>query len=74
MVNREEMIADIAKAVMARLRVDLPAAKEADRAAPQTPTAPPRASAVDGVFETVDEAVAGPQDDLEGFFMDVVRS
>ena len=58
MVNREEMIADIAKAVMARLRVDLPAAKEADRAAPQTPTAPPRASAVDGVFETVDEAVA----------------
>jgi ABC-2 type transport system ATP-binding protein len=23
---------------------------------------------------TVDEALAGPQDDLEGFFMDVVRS
>ena len=48
MVNREEVIADIAKAVIERLRVDVPAAKEA---------APPRIPAGDGVFETVDEAV-----------------
>ena len=48
MLNREEVIADIAKAVIERLRVDVPAAKEA---------APPRIPAGDGVFETVDEAV-----------------
>jgi len=55
MLNREEVIADIAKAVIERLRVDLPAAAEP---APQPANAPPRISAGDGVFETVDQAVA----------------
>ena len=58
MLNREEVIADIAKAVIERLRVDLPAAKEPPPPAPQPAAAPPRISTGDGVFETVDEAVA----------------
>ncbi len=58
MLNREEVIADIAKAVIERLRVDLPAAKEPAPPAPQPAAAPPRISTGDGVFETVDEAVA----------------
>jgi aldehyde dehydrogenase len=52
MQNREQLIADIAREVIARLQVKLPAA----------PAGQPRpaagAAAVDGVFETVDEAVA----------------
>jgi aldehyde dehydrogenase len=51
MLNREEVIADIAKAVIERLRVAPPPA-------PQPVTAAPRISTGDGVFETVDEAVA----------------
>jgi aldehyde dehydrogenase len=51
MVNREEVIADIAKAVIAKLRVNLPAAE-----AP-VETRAPAAAAEDGVFETVDDAV-----------------
>jgi acyl-CoA reductase-like NAD-dependent aldehyde dehydrogenase len=58
MLNREEVIADIAKAVIERLRVDLPAPKEPAPPAPQPAAAPPRISTGDGVFETVDEAVA----------------
>ncbi len=47
MQNREQLIADIAREVIARLTVQLPAPRAA---------APPSASQ-DGVFETVDEAV-----------------
>jgi aldehyde dehydrogenase len=63
MLNREQVIADVAKAVIARLRVNLPAVEEPVPAEPHAPaagnapTALPRASAGDGVFETVDEAV-----------------
>ena len=56
MLNREEVIADIAKAVIERLRV-VPAQEPAPPA-PQPAAAPPRISTGDGVFETVDEAVA----------------
>ena len=51
MLNREEVIADIAKAVIARLRLNGPAVEE------PVLTAPPPAAVGDGVFETVDEAV-----------------
>ncbi len=61
MLNREEVIADIAKAVIERLRVVPQAAQEpappAPQPAPQSTNAPPRISVGDGVFETVDEAV-----------------
>lgn len=54
MLNREEVIADIAKAVIERLRLPPQAIEEA---APPAATAPPLVSVGDGVFETVDEAV-----------------
>jgi aldehyde dehydrogenase len=50
MVNREQMIADIAQEVIARLRVNGPAVENGA-------TARPHVAAGDGVFETVDEAV-----------------
>lgn len=49
MQNREQLIADIAREVIARLQVQLPAPRAAAAAAP--------AASQDGVFETVDEAV-----------------
>jgi aldehyde dehydrogenase len=52
MQNREQLIADIAREVIARLQVKLPAAPSGQ------PKPPASAAAVDGVFETVDEAVA----------------
>ncbi|HXN47301.1 MAG TPA: aldehyde dehydrogenase, partial [Bryobacteraceae bacterium] len=55
MLNREEVIADIAKAVIERLRV-IP--EQPTPPAPQPAAAPPRISVGDGVFETVDQAVA----------------
>ncbi len=53
MINREEVIADITKAVLARLQVGQTVAP----AEPGPPGAAPRVSVGDGVFETVDEAV-----------------
>ncbi len=50
MQNQEQLIADIAREVIARLQLHLPASPAAQRAA-----AP---ASADGVFETVDEAVA----------------
>ena len=67
MMNREQMIADIAKEVISRLQVKLPAPKEAERpsaggstagATNSNATAAGETTARDGVFETVDEAVA----------------
>jgi aldehyde dehydrogenase len=55
MLNREEVIADIAKAVIERLRV---VPQDTAPPAPQPVAAPPRISTGDGVFETVDQAVA----------------
>ncbi|HEY1206099.1 MAG: aldehyde dehydrogenase [Bryobacteraceae bacterium] len=66
MLNREEAIADIAKAVIERLRVDVAAAKEPAQASPPAATAPPRIAAGDGVFETVDEAVAAAAEAQKG--------
>ena len=55
MTNQEQVIADIAREVVARLRIQLqqqPAAAPASAA-----TAPNYSAAHDGVFVTVDEAV-----------------
>jgi aldehyde dehydrogenase len=57
MVNREEVIADIAKAVLARLRVEVSPSLPEPVAPPQPATAGPQVALGDGVFETVDEAV-----------------
>jgi aldehyde dehydrogenase len=50
MQNQEQLIADIAREVIARLQLHLPSMQAAERPAASPPA--------DGVFETVDEAVA----------------
>ena len=61
MVNREQLVSDIAQEVIARLQIHLNgggAAKPAATAAPApAPAGPKRAPLGDGVFATVDEAV-----------------
>jgi aldehyde dehydrogenase len=54
MVNREQMVAEIAREVIARLQLQLGGTPAA---APAAPSASPRTATGDGVFATVDEAV-----------------
>ncbi len=54
MTNQEQVIADIAREVVARLRIQLQSAQPTT--APASTTAPNSSAARDGVFMTVDEA------------------
>lgn len=56
MTNQEQVIADIAREVVARLRIQLQQGQPASAPA-SAPAAPNYSAAHDGVFVTVDEAV-----------------
>jgi len=59
-VDREQLIANVVREVVARLQAQLPAPRGQEAAAAPAPAAaaPKAAASEDGVFETVDEAVA----------------
>jgi aldehyde dehydrogenase len=62
MTNQEQVIADIAREVVARLRVQMQQPQPASAPAPSTPAPRANSSAArDGVFLTVDEAASAAQ-------------